>query len=71
MLGRYKNAVDKDEAGIAIVPFWSEDEICRMDIRFTDAMMIAIAAGLEQCTIGVRTTPGTKRPIVGYWSKRL
>jgi hypothetical protein len=29
-------------------------------------MMTAIAAGLEQCTIGVRMASRTKRPIINY-----
>jgi hypothetical protein len=66
MLRGHKNAVANDEISIPIVLYWSEDEICRMDIKFTDAMMTAIAAGLEQCTIGVRTAAGTKHPIINY-----
>ena len=62
MLRGHKNAVANDEIGIPIVLDWSEDEICRMDIKFTDAMMTAIAAGLEQCTIGVRTAAGDEAP---------
>jgi hypothetical protein len=62
----HKNAVANGEIGIPIVFYWSEAEICRMDTKFTDAMMTAIAAGLEQCTIGVRTASGTKRPIINY-----
>ena len=62
----HKNAVVYDKIGIPIVLYWSENKICRMNTKFTDAMMTAIAAGLEQCTIGVRTASGTKRPIINY-----
>ena len=62
----HKNEDANDEIGIPIVLYWSEDEICRMDTKFTDAMMTAIAAGLEQCTIGVRMASGTKLPIINY-----
>ena len=62
----HRNAVVKDEIGLAIAPYWSEDEICCMDIKFTDAMMTAISAGLEQCAIGVNTAVGTRFPIPNY-----
>ena len=62
----HKNTVANDEIDIPTLPYWSEDEICCMDIKFTEAMMIAIASGLEQCTIGVRTAPGTRFPILNY-----
>ena len=62
----HRNAVAKDEIGLAIAPYWSEDQICCMDIKFTDAMTNAIASGLERCAIGVNTSAGTRFPIANY-----
>jgi hypothetical protein len=44
-------------------PAYSPDQLDRMDRKFVNAMLTAIAAGAERCPVGVDTTPGTKRPI--------
>ena len=63
----HRNTVAKDEIGLAIAaPYWSEDEICSMDIKFADAMMNVIAVGIERCAIGVNTSAGTRFPIPNY-----
>jgi hypothetical protein len=44
-------------------PAHSPDQLDRMDRKFVNAMLTAIAADTERCPVGVDSTPGTKRPI--------
>jgi hypothetical protein len=37
-----------------------------MDQSFRTQLQAAIEAGVERCTIGVSTVPGTKRPVFNY-----
>jgi hypothetical protein len=43
-------------------PVYSLEQLDRMDRKFCDAMLAAIAAGTEKCPVGVDAQPSTKRP---------
>jgi hypothetical protein len=47
-----------------VQPYWTQAERAEMDENFCRAMGAAIDAGLERATVGVKTAPCTRRPVV-------
>jgi hypothetical protein len=43
-------------------PYWSDEDLAKMDTAFRQRMMTALAAGLECCATAVSTAAGTKLP---------
>jgi hypothetical protein len=60
-MSRAPSKSDKPEPNDG-APVYSIDQLDDMDRKFVEAMLTAIAAGLEHAPIGVCTTPGTRRP---------
>jgi hypothetical protein len=47
-------------------PYWTDETLEAMERAFSARMSDAVDAGLERCSKGVRTQPGTKFPITNY-----
>jgi hypothetical protein len=47
-------------------PEWTEGERQAMNEAFSQRLLDAAAAGLEQCVVGVSTKAGTRFPLYGY-----
>jgi hypothetical protein len=65
-MSHYNSGLLKDAIEIPVMAYWSEEAICSMDSAFSNAMMSAIALGLERCAVGVNTAAGTKFPTPHY-----
>jgi hypothetical protein len=47
-------------------PYWSGDQLSKMDQRFRQALTDALAAGLEQCATAISTKACTRYPVHNY-----
>jgi hypothetical protein len=45
---------------------WTTDELEKMDAKFRQRLLDAIAAGDERCTVGKSTAVGTRYPVTNY-----
>jgi hypothetical protein len=56
----------KDDPGLFGPAKWSPEQLAAMNGAFSQRLLDATAAGLEQCVVGISTKAGTKWPLYGY-----